>query len=590
MKQKIAIKIPGYAGVLLLLAFLVCFMNKVDTSLIYYWQQSVALPVGEALQYPGGISGLLGDRFLECLVRPVFGSFMLAIFALGFIISLAVIFRKEKNKPVFFVLLSASMIPLFFLFPDYKFPFHSIMMVFTAQVLTAILSLYTPGNKVANFLYLLAGGLILYLFSGVPGLIILAQLIVIRSFISKKYHQLILLPSLFVIPLIYLPFNLSYSLKSAYLGTLVIPDYGLPLIYLILILIPILFFLILSGMNQAFSKISAKRQTLISGVLVIIMLAGIYPLTKSKINESVKNTLQIEQASFTKDWDRVLMLATKLEVLNRQKQVAINRALANSGKLLDSLFWTPQPLAEKGIFLEDDKLNSRWALYLSDFYYDLGYASETRHWSMEAQMVLMRNPLVLKNLIISTLAQGDIMFAKKYLKILSQSPLNKDWCEQIDEKISNNSILDDIEIARFVDNNPNRDFFAGNAFPIVKLSEFYENNTDNYLAFEFLIASYLFQNEVDMVVNKLTGFRSFGIEKLPRNVEEAILIYMMKTKADTLSELDYSVSQNTIKDFKEFNRLMIASKNMDDAKHLVSKYRMSYWYYFLFTSPYRSNK
>lgn len=588
MKEKIALRISGYASIFLLLSYLVYFLNQIDTSLIYYWQQSIAKPFSEAIQYPGGLSELLSALLIGLFAKSFTGSVCLTILVLGLFIFLSIVFRSRKNKPLFFVLLSGSLIPAFFLFADYKLPLHLFTDIFVAILLAALHTIYSPKNSIIKFIYVFVSGALIYLLAGVPGLIIFIQINFIRIILSREYFDLISILSLALIPFIYLPFNLSYSSKLAFFGTFLSLDTVLPAAYYIFLFIPVVFFLSLIILNYFFAKILIKWPALISWAFAAIILSALILVTRPRINEIERNTLRMEQASFNKEWEKVLHLSTNLTSLNKLMQFEINRALGNNGKLLESLFWTPQPFAEKGIFLEHENYTSRLAIHMSDFYYDIGYASETRHWATEAQMVLMRHPIVLRNLIVSSIAQDDVIYAKKYLSILSRSSHYKVWCDNINKKLVNNSVNEDPDIDRLMVNNPEKDFFAGNSNPTLKLSDFYINNKDNYLAFQFLIASYLLQNQIEMVVEHLDDFNRFGIKVLPRNVEEAVVIYMMNPNVENAFLENYTVSRKTMTDFQDFNKLMIASKNMDDAKIKVSKYRMTYWYYYLFTSPYRS--
>jgi len=118
------------------------------------------------------------------------------------------------------------------------------------------------------------------------------------------------------------------------------------------------------------------------------------------------------------------------------------------------------------------------AIHIRDFNMDLGFANETRHWATEAQMGFMRHPIVLQNLVISYIAMGKNDAAQKYLRVLSGSRLHREWCDQINKMIENNTIHED-------------NFFCSTTDPTRKLLDFYNCNPDNKMAFECLIASYL---------------------------------------------------------------------------------------------------
>jgi hypothetical protein len=198
----------------------------------------------------------------------------------------------------------------------------------------------------------------------------------------------------------------------------------------------------------------------------------------------------------------------------------------------------------------------------------------------------MRDPIVLKHLVMTYLAIGNNKAALKYLHVLSGSGLYKDWCDHIHEIIDNNTVQDDMVIQSFIINNPKVDYFAKTDNPTQKLIIFYNNNPNNNMAYEFLIASYLLQHKIGNLLMYFSGFRQFGYEKLPRAVEEAMLIYLARTRSDNYILAGYSISQKTMEEFQDFNRLMSTTTDRNERMEKVAKYRHTYWYYIFFTSPY----
>ena len=586
--QKSPIRIIGYTGFILTLSYLFYFLREVDISLIYYWQQTIPLSIGESLQTPGGISGLLGDRFLEFMTQPFQGSMGVVLLVVIVFFSLQVIFRRIKGNPTYYPFLLAALIPFILLFAHYRLPAGLILSVTTGLLLAAIHSLYSPRNLVARSIYNFITGIVVYLVAGTAGLLVLLQVIIIQIILSKKYLNLVSIVPLLIAPLLYLPFNLAYTIKNAYLGSFLIQkNDDLPLILYFSIFSPLLLFLVVTGLNYLFSRFTLKRSWLLSGTGIVIVLFSLVISSKASISELEKSILETVQASSEKEWEKVLQLNSEHLYINDLVQLEINRALYHTGQLLDKLFSYPQQNGEKGIFLEG-KAYSSLAIHMSEFYCDLGYANETRHWANEAQIGFMRHPIVLKHLIISYIAIGNNKAALKYLRVLSGSRLYKEWCGQIHEMVENNTVQDDQSIGAFILNNPNTDFFASTARPTRKLSDFYRNNLNNNMAFEFLMASYLLQHKIGNVVDRLPEFRKFGYEMLPRAVEEAMLIYVAKKPEESQLMEGYSVRMKTLEEFRDFSNLVSKGESRAEKINNASKYKNTYWYYIMFSSPYAS--
>jgi hypothetical protein len=590
MTQTTAIKITGYAGFLLTLAFLFYFLSRVDISLIYYWQQAIPLAFGEALQYPGDISRLLGERYLELLTQPILGGVATALLVLIVFFSLHIIFRKNKGNPLYFTLLLATLIPYILLFAHYRLPAGLIMMVTTGFLLAAIQSLYSPLNLASRSVYNFITGMVVYLVAGEAGLLVLLQVLIIQIVLSKKYPGLISTLPLFIIPLLYLLFNISYTARYAYLGSFLTSKYDeIPLVLYFSLFSPLMLLLVFAGLNFLISRLALKKLFLISGTGIFIVLIILVCSTLAGINKQDRNVLRIFQAGFRNDGETVIRLAGEQSSIDQLLQFEINRALYQTGHLLDSLFHYPQQFGEEGLFLERN-ISSRVALHISNFYYDMGFANEARHWATEAQMDLKRHPVVLKNLVMTYIAAGNNDIALKYLRILSDSWLHREWSDQVLEMIENNTTRDNQTIQSFINNNPETDVFEESTNPTRKIMTFYSSNPENKMAFEFLVASYLLQHKIGNVLIHLPGFRHFGYEKLPRAVEEAVLIYLARTNTEALPMAGFTISQETIEEFRDFSELMVSTKNKAEGVKKVSKYRNTYWYYVLISSPYASKK
>jgi len=86
------------------------------------------------------------------------------------------------------------------------------------------------------------------------------------------------------------------------------------------------------------------------------------------------------------------------------------------------------------------------------------------------------------------------------------------------------------------------------------------------------------------VVTYLPKLKEFAYAKLPKAVEEAMLIYATSKKADLRWLKGYSASPKTLEDFRDLSKLMSGKEDR------AVKYENTYWYYLLFTSPHASTK
>lgn len=110
------------------------------------------------------------------------------------------------------------------------------------------------------------------------------------------------------------------------------------------------------------------------------------------------------------------------------------------------------------------------------------------------------------------------------------------------------------------------------------------------MAFEFLVASYLLQHNIEAVVTLLPEFKNQGHEKCPKAVEEALMIYMAKTGRNIPALSDCPISEGTVESFTDFSKLVDKGRGKTERMAMVSKYKNTYWYYIVFSSPYATKK
>ncbi|MBE9517706.1 MAG: hypothetical protein IMY68_04020, partial [Bacteroidetes bacterium] len=563
--------------------------NRVDVSLSYTWQQTISLSLYESLKIPGGLSALLANLMLEATSRPVFGSILFALLLAVVFFTLKTIFRKESGKPHFYPLLIASLIPFIISFAHYRLPFELLTSVAAGLLLGMLYSFCLPRNLWLRSLCSFIAAIVVFIVAGVPGLLVLLQVLIIQVLLSRRYKDLILLIPILILPLLYLPFNLAVSIKQAYLGSILVSEYDeIPRAFYFCLTSPVLLLLGFSIGNFVLSKYRVKHSLFFIGSSLIIVMSLMVYSTLTSIKEVEKNGYAIIKASFNADWDEVLQLSEETSFTNQIVQFEVNRALYGTGQLLEKMFSYPQQFAENGIFLEGIS-SSYVSVHTAAFYYDLGFANEARHWATEAQMMLVRHPVVLKQLVISYLAIGQEEAALKYLGVLSGSRLYREWCDHVKTMLEDNLFGDDPDIKRFRINNPTIDFFAGTKEPHQKLKMFYSSNASNNMAFEFLVAGYLLKHNIGGVVALLPQFKKQGYETFPKAVEEALMIYLSRKGSNTSALSGHVISKNTVEEFTEFSKLFAEVDSQAERRKRVSKYKHTYWYYILFSSPYAKN-
>jgi len=535
MKGHVKKGIIPWAMLFAALAYLAYFLQEADSTLFYFWQQAIPLSLGESLTGPGGFAAYLAGHLLEGLHRPVSGN-IVCILILGTVwTSLGLLLRPYRMNWFYQSILLACLIPVALLFTHYRLPFQLLISTSLGLLLAMLFNLHVPRRAPSRILYMYLAAGVIYLATGVTGLVLWFQVVLLGKLSRGHFAERLASVGILLLPLLYLPFDTSLTIKLAYLDPFTLSATNeLPAEFYLALLSPALLWGIMAGFeyfSKGFRKVSRLPVYIASSLLVLVLL----------------------------------ILTTQV-------------------LLLEDLFNYPQAFAEKGLFL-DGIFSSHVAVHTAAFYHDLRFANETRHWSTEAQMVLVRHPQVLKYLVVSHLATGTREAALKYLRILSGSRIYRDWAEDVLEMVEEHREAEHPVIKAFMENDPGSDFFAGVHDPVAKMKSFHFFNRGNRMAFEYLVAGYLLQHRLDAVVALLPVFRELGYEKLPENVEEALIIYQAKTGLQ-VDAAGYPIREESLNRFYDFSQQMGRGKTRAEREKLCYNYRNTYWYYIVLSSPY----
>ena len=259
--------------------------------------------------------------------------------------------------------------------------------------------------------------------------------------------------------------------------------------------------------------------------------------------------------------------------------------MAHLGQLPDRLFEYPQLLGSHGLFIDNTTAGSV-TMSTSDLYFDLGFMSESQHWAFEAQTLLPNSPRILKRLIMISFVNGKYILAANFLKILDQNMLCHAWVNKYRNYVADTAMASaDQLIAEKRRFTPKKVVVNSGAFNSLILLA--ETNKDNRMAYDYLLTYCILDSHFTQFVDYLQYYRNYNIRKLPRSWEEALVIYISKTRELPAFITPQIISENCIKRFLDFNKSVKQFGNNSTAAKdaLFAAYGDAYWYYLLYMNP-----
>ena len=206
----------------------------------------------------------------------------------------------------------------------------------------------------------------------------------------------------------------------------------------------------------------------------------------------------------------------------------VNRALYHSGQLNLEMFSYPQH--SDTLFLTAK--GSQFAYWKKfDLYSDLGLMNIAQNDLTECLEVFGERPLILKRLAFVNMVKGDIESARIYLGALSKTLFDADWANNCLERLQSDPNLaadEKIQHLRSVMLEKDSGFSAIDIEDI--LSQLLEKNKQNRMAFEYLMAWYMLNGQLDKFVQNLDRLDDFDYPQIPRLYEEAMLVHVYRTR------------------------------------------------------------
>jgi hypothetical protein len=267
---------------------------------------------------------------------------------------------------------------------------------------------------------------------------------------------------------------------------------------------------------------------------------------------------------------------------------AVNRALYNVGRLGYNMFSWPQH--PDYLFLSDTKY--KWMYWqIFDVFIDIGVINIAENALTECLEGIGGRPMVLQRLALINMVKGNSGTAKIYLGKLSKTLFNADWAKHyLDLLQTDPDLTTDKNIQHLRSLCLDKDCLTHSLLMEKTLLELLEKNSQNRMAFEYLMARYMLKKHLGKLVQNLERLQGLNYRKLPTHYEEAALIYVYGTR-NPINLSGYPPSPQKRKQIEDFSRILSSygPNKQAASKELSKKFRNTYFYYYKF-APSGSNK
>ena len=284
-------------------------------------------------------------------------------------------------------------------------------------------------------------------------------------------------------------------------------------------------------------------------------------------------------------WPEVLELGNRLpkNIYNINCNHDINRALYHAGRLpYDMLRFPQNPHAF--LLTHDKEESSTKQLKMCDTFMELGNVDYEEKMGSEFLVEKGHAGIILEKLAWINIIKEQQSTARIYLNALKKDLIYRNRA---------NSMLNSLESGFEPDQaayiRRNNSYIRSNGNPRLNkesieemLTGLLEHNPSNKMAFEYLMACYLFAGQLDKIAENIGRLNHLGYQDVPTLYEEAMLIYY-GARGQKLNLKELNIKRETIERYKRFVQLCNTMKTQNQQvalQRMMGEFGTSYFFYY----------
>ena len=284
-------------------------------------------------------------------------------------------------------------------------------------------------------------------------------------------------------------------------------------------------------------------------------------------------------------WSEVLELGNRLpkNIYNIYCNHDINRALYHAGRLAYDMLYFPQN-PHAFLLTHDKEESSMTQLKMCDTFIEMGNVDYAEKLASEFLVEKGNAGVILEKLAWINIIKEQESAARIYLNALKKDLIYRDRAASMLSSLNSGFEPDEAAYIQRVNSYIRRNGNARLNKESVEemLTGLIEHNPGNKMAFEYLMACYLFACQLDKIAENIGRLNHLGYQDVPTLYEEAMLIYY-GSRGRKLNLNELNIKRETIERYKRFVQLcnsMQAQNRQVVLQRLIGEFGTSYFFYY----------
>lgn len=326
-------------------------------------------------------------------------------------------------------------------------------------------------------------------------------------------------------------------------------------------------------------RIESKPWVTLAGWILLSAAGGMaVKMTVSPLKEEL---MAYDFMARHQQWNRILQTANKKHPNNTVGCTVLNLALGMKGRLVDHMFEYNQ----KGldgllpVFVRDPVS----PLATSEAFYQLGMIHTAQRFTFESQEAVpdfQKSGRCYKRLAETNLICGNYKVARKYLNALTKTMFYSQWAKEMLALLADEKAIENHpEYGRLRRMMHQNDIWFSDRETPQMLGQLFMANRSNRLAFEYMMASYLLERDLDTFAFCLELGESLNYVQMPAMFQQALILLWSRDHS-AQEPMPQGISPNYITGLQQFYA-MAQNKSIDKSQ-IQARFGNTYWYYYFY--------
>ncbi len=329
-----------------------------------------------------------------------------------------------------------------------------------------------------------------------------------------------------------------------------------------------------------------NRWVIIAEMVILIILLAV--TAYYRYDRKSNDYFRAEKLFYDRQYEELIKFNLKNPTKNIITLYLNNIALCETGRLNDMLFSFPQSPDGSTLFIKwEAESGGELMRHGGNFYYTTGMINEAYRWAFEYMVLRGYTPEGLRMMIKCEIINGNYKNAEIFINLLKKTIFYRKSAIEFERLLNNDeAVLKHPELGQKRRIRPKVDFFTLTDDPAINVLRVAATDStfSNRNAWQYKIAWYLLQRDLNGVAEEWDNTGKYGFTKVPRHIQEAAVAMRTFLKIQLPDQGGIKISSEIERQYLQFlQTFQFSGSDLSKAEPLLRKnFGNTFWYYLFY--------